>query len=97
MAHHRLGHKDEARTWLAKASDFVAELRKGKPPADGTGGHVFDWKLKLEAGLFFGEARRLIDGKEPRSRAGAGKRRLWPAYLVHSMKATGGQARKAAQ
>jgi serine/threonine protein kinase/WD40 repeat protein/tetratricopeptide (TPR) repeat protein len=62
MAHHRLGHKDEARRWLAKAAAFVGELRQGKLPEPGGTGQPLRWQERLELDLLLREAEALIGG-----------------------------------
>jgi serine/threonine protein kinase/WD40 repeat protein/tetratricopeptide (TPR) repeat protein len=63
MAHHRLGHEDEARRWLAKAAAFVGELRQGKLPEHGGTGQPLRWQERLELELLLREAEALIGAK----------------------------------
>jgi tetratricopeptide (TPR) repeat protein len=65
MAHHRLGHADEARRWLDQSVQGSDEALK--PPAEppGKSGNTSgvippDWSRRLTLGLLWGEAERLI-------------------------------------
>jgi tetratricopeptide (TPR) repeat protein len=46
LAHHRLGHADEARTWLDKAVRWLDASTKDKPADDSFGLHI-DWQTWL--------------------------------------------------
>src|SRR5207248_9121037 len=62
MAHHRLGHADQAREWLTRAADeYAAGLRKRAAmavPAAGT-----SWFLTVNELIFYREAHELIVGR----------------------------------
>jgi hypothetical protein len=49
MAHHRLGHKEEAKSWLAKAVRYMEQAS--------------DARERLELQILRREAEALIDGK----------------------------------
>jgi serine/threonine protein kinase/predicted Zn-dependent protease len=64
MTHHRLGHGDEARRWLAKADawyDKVMQDGLARPEA----GPRVDWETWALAQVLRREARELIEGKPP--------------------------------
>ena len=56
MAHHRLGHADEARTWLRRASD-VAPVAMNKPDASGPS----SWIPRIEIEMLRREATAMIE------------------------------------
>jgi tetratricopeptide (TPR) repeat protein len=57
MAHHRLGHGDEAKQWLARAARWLDQApRAGTPPP---------WTLLLEARVLKREAEALLTGGTP--------------------------------
>jgi tetratricopeptide (TPR) repeat protein len=58
MAHHRLGHADEARKWLDKTIQWAEQADANKP-----GVEPLAWNLRLELQLFRREAETLIEGK----------------------------------
>ncbi|MHC5541439.1 tetratricopeptide repeat protein, partial [Singulisphaera rosea] len=62
MAHHRLGHGDEARTWLAKATDWYdSEVQEiGVTPADFRP-HGDSWWNQAQFELLYREAMRHIE------------------------------------
>ena len=67
MAHHRLGHADEARRWLEKATQATEEALKppAEPPgksAEPSGAIPPDWKRKLTLQLLRREAEEQIQG-----------------------------------
>jgi hypothetical protein len=67
MAHHRLGHRDEARRWLDKAVQGTREALKtsAEPRADaGNSDGVIppNWSRRLTLQLLRREAERLIQG-----------------------------------
>ena len=60
MSHQRLGHTDEARTWLNKARDWIAELAVVNPEvADVDPGDPAIERLQLE--ILLREAQALIE------------------------------------
>jgi tetratricopeptide (TPR) repeat protein len=59
MAHHRLGHASEARQWLNRAIDWMAQFEAGKVK-DAFYGITLNWNLRLELQLFRREAEALI-------------------------------------
>jgi hypothetical protein len=63
MAHHRLGHADEAKRWLDKAGKWIDENTKEKPK-DGAAGPSLSWDQGLELKLIRQEAEELITGKK---------------------------------
>jgi tetratricopeptide (TPR) repeat protein len=54
MAHHQLGHLDEAKRWLAKAGQWLEQAPKTTTPPS--------WFALLEAQLLKGEADKLMRG-----------------------------------
>jgi WD40 repeat protein len=55
LSHHRLGHRDEARRWLATADAWRARVASGQEPA-------LSWTERLESQLLYREAEPLIGG-----------------------------------
>jgi WD40 repeat protein/tetratricopeptide (TPR) repeat protein len=50
LAHHGLGHKEEARQWLDKAEAWLEQATREKPAGTpGTAPLSWDWRLELEA------------------------------------------------
>ena len=73
LAHHRLGHADEARTWLAKATSWYdSEAREIGATKAGFTLHGDSWWNQLEFELLYREAMRLVDspGWTDRNRQG---------------------------
>jgi hypothetical protein len=68
MAHHRLGHADEARQWSDKATRRIDEMLTGdgKASAAGAAGPPMPWNRKLTLRLLRDEAEALLaSGPEP--------------------------------
>jgi tetratricopeptide (TPR) repeat protein len=63
MAHHRLGHAEEAKKWLTKAEQWLDQALAEKPKE--LGGNPLPWDRKLELQLLRREAEELILGKKP--------------------------------
>jgi tetratricopeptide (TPR) repeat protein len=61
MAHHHLGDKDEARTWLDKAAAWIESPSKEKP-------HWWGWEQRLELQILRTEAEGLINQGKPREK-----------------------------
>jgi tetratricopeptide (TPR) repeat protein len=59
MAHHRLGHIDEARRWLQKAVDWIEEAEARAPEGQED---PLSWENRLELKLFRREAESLLGG-----------------------------------
>ncbi len=62
MAHHRLGHADEARKWLDKAGGRINQLTKedlGKADV----GIPLTWDVRLELRLLRREAEVLVQAQ----------------------------------
>ena len=59
MAHHRLGHRDEARKWLDKAIAAIDAATKS-PPDDASSKSRIDWKTRLAYRVLRAEAEKLI-------------------------------------
>jgi WD40 repeat protein/tetratricopeptide (TPR) repeat protein len=53
LAHHKLGHRDEARQWLDKARQTPARIAPGQ----------FPWAAKLRRELLLAEAQAVLDGR----------------------------------
>jgi len=62
MSHHRLGHPQEARTWLDRAGRWIEEAL-GKPDFR-IEGRQLDWRQRLELQVLRREAEALIEEKE---------------------------------
>jgi serine/threonine protein kinase/predicted Zn-dependent protease len=62
MAHHRLGHSDEARQWLARIDDYQGSgIRRFLDHSPG----AFPWFRLAEFEVLTREARTLIEGTDP--------------------------------
>jgi tetratricopeptide (TPR) repeat protein len=64
MAHHRLGHADEARRWLSKAVGWI-EHEVPKSPEAATGGAGLSWNQRLVILVVRREAEMLIREGRP--------------------------------
>jgi tetratricopeptide (TPR) repeat protein len=64
MAHHRLGHRGEARKWLDKAVASIDRTTQGAPDGDSSGSRI-DWKTRLAHRVLRREAEALILGAAP--------------------------------
>ena len=64
MAHHDLGHADEARAWLGKAAGWI-DQELAKPSSESPGGSGLSWDQRLELPLLRQEAEALIKGGRP--------------------------------
>ncbi|HEV3260898.1 MAG TPA: hypothetical protein VG013_28865, partial [Gemmataceae bacterium] len=65
MAHHRLGHADEARRWLDKADQWIKKATEELPRGDAgmfVGMHVHDWLACL---VLYQEAKAVLEGTSP--------------------------------
>jgi tetratricopeptide (TPR) repeat protein len=62
MAHHHLGHADEARSWLRKAGEW---LDQELPKPSGVGGSWLSWDQRVELQLLRREAEALIQEGRP--------------------------------
>jgi WD40 repeat protein/tetratricopeptide (TPR) repeat protein len=60
MAHHRLGHAEQAKTWLDRAEQWLKESTRDKPKDDSLGTPV-GWDTWLELQLLRREAANLED------------------------------------
>jgi serine/threonine protein kinase/WD40 repeat protein len=58
MAHHRLNHDEEARTWLKKAWDWIED--KSRSRADKRGSHAWHWRVRLCMRLLREEAETAL-------------------------------------
>jgi hypothetical protein len=63
MAHHRLGHSEEARKWLEKANTSIDQAMQGKPSAQAAAAPG-EWAERLELLILRSEAESLITGKK---------------------------------
>jgi tetratricopeptide (TPR) repeat protein len=63
MAHHRVGHKDEAKSFFEKAKTWITKSTRDKP-ADETLGKRVSWETWLELQILSREADELINGKK---------------------------------
>jgi WD40 repeat protein/tetratricopeptide (TPR) repeat protein len=61
MAHHRLGHKDEARKWLDKAVQWIEQANRAQ--GKGSAGSAQHWTQRLQAPLLRREAEALLQGR----------------------------------
>jgi hypothetical protein len=64
-AHQRLGHTDEARAWLAKAEQGIAQGRRWPKPGDG------EWESTLELNVLRREASALIQSQRRAGQEGS--------------------------
>ena len=64
MAHHDLGHADEARAWLGKAAGWI-DRELAKPSSESPGGSGLSWDQRLGLPLLRQEAEALIRGGRP--------------------------------
>jgi tetratricopeptide (TPR) repeat protein len=63
MAHHRLGHRDEARKWLDKAVAAIDRVTSGQGPSDSaSSGSRIDWKTRLAYRVLRSEAESMLSG-----------------------------------
>ena len=81
MAHHRLGHAEEARKWLDKA--VAAIDRAAQDPPDGASpGSRIDWRTRLAYRVLRREAEGLIGGVGGRPPEGCRRRKGRPARQI---------------
>jgi WD40 repeat protein len=63
LAHHRLGHREEARQWLDRAGEWIDRQQHATPV--GSPRPLFPWFQRLELALLHREARAALEGTKP--------------------------------
>jgi WD40 repeat protein/Flp pilus assembly protein TadD len=61
MAHHRLGHTEEAKKWLARAQEGIDQRTDEKPKEETSATRPLSWDQRLELKLIRAEAESLIN------------------------------------